>query len=61
MNKYWDYLTVDFLRKNYVSGKMTAREIHNYFLARHVDIHVNIITYYGNKVDVYDRSQIRWR
>ena len=62
MSTYKDYLTPDFLRKYYVTRKMTVKEIHEYFLEKYsVNIHPNIITMYGNKVDVSDRSRTRWR
>jgi len=61
MATYKDYLTPDFLRKYYVTRKMTAKEIHEYFLKRNINIHENIITMYGNKVDVSDRGRTRWR
>ena len=56
MNTYPDRLTINFLRKNYIQKRMSGLAIHKMLLKDKIDIHPNIITFYGNKLQHLDNT-----
>ena len=61
MNLYRDKLTLAMLREYYIDKKMSAVDIHKLLLTeKNIDVHPNIITWYGNKLKVSDHEKIEW-
>jgi hypothetical protein len=60
-NTYRDRLTIAMLREYYIDKKMTATEVHKLLVAeKNIDVPVNIISYYGNKLRVSDATGVNW-